>query len=499
MKKELEHQKDLFKNLIESENFQKEISTLKTIFEDSIWWASEEGKKLFLIANSKPGCPFYIKSRSEKEGCKRRLLSLLKNAKKAKRAVQFDCGSNKLGVCVPIIQGDKMYGYVTICHSRCEISDSVTTLFTNFIDTLIRELQNKSELAKLYKTIRPRAIALSTIHTIHRIISATLNLDELLPKLARLCLQIFRAEKCCILLKNQPKKPLIVVAATRNEKNRNTSLYGNRYIKIFNKERILTRGNIVMGRNKLCVPLTDEDIIGAICVMNKTNKTPFDEFDREILMTLSEQAAIAIKNAKLYKEQEDITIGSIKSLAAVLDTRTRGTYRVRESFIQIVLAIAKELHLNMEARRNLHYAAILHDAGQIAFPDKLLTKTDKLTGEEYSIIKRHPHKSVSIIKHLSFLKPVVPIILHHHENYDGSGYPKGLKGREIPLGARIMALATAFNAMITKRPYRQKVDIHSAIAEIKKNSSTQFDPLVVKAFLKVIQDNEIATLLERGL
>jgi len=254
-----------------------------------------------------------------------------------------------------------------------------------------------------------------------------------------------------------------------------------------------------MNKNKLCVPLINEDIIGAIYLMDKIDGAPFDEFDREILMTLSEQAAIAIKNAQLYQEQENITIGSIKSLAAVLDTHDPGTYRGKESFIKITLAIGKELNLSVEDLRSLHYATILHDAGQIAFPDKLRKKSNKLTGKEYRIIKRHPHKSVSIIKHLDFLKPVVPIILHHHENYDGSGYPKGLKGERIPLGARIMAVAGAFNAMITKRPYRRKVDVQSAIKEIKKNSGTQFDPHVVKIFLKVIQSGEIEMLLKKGL
>ena len=89
--------------------------------------------------------------------------------------------------------------------------------------------------------------------------------------------------------------------------------------------------------------------------------------------------------------------------------------------------------------------------------------------------------------------------MHHHENFDGSGYPKGLKGEEIPLGARIMAVANAFSAMVTKRPYRQKVDIKSAIAEVKKNTGTQFDPRVIHAFLKVIKDKNIVSLIKKGM
>lgn len=483
----LEHQKDLYKKLVKSESFRKETDALRMNLEHSIWWVAEESKKLSPIITGRNRCFLYTKSRCGKASCEKRLVTLLGKIKKTKKYVRFDCGANRFGICVPIIQGDRIYGYVTICHSKNEISDNIISLFANFIDTLIRELQKELELATLYRTIRPRAIALSTIHTIHRIISSTLDLDELLPKLARLCLQVFRAEICCILLRSQHKKPSIVKTVRRDKKSKNMFLHNRSYVKMLNKEKVLSRGKILMKKNKLCVPLTDEDIIGAICVINKTNKTPFDVFDKEILMTLSEQAAVAIKNAQLYKEQENITIGSIKSVAAILDTRTPGTYKVKESFIKIALAIGKELDLNTDELRSLHYAAILHDAGQITFPDRLLAKTDKLTGKEHNIIKRHPRKGVSIIKHIGFLKPVIPIILYHHENYDGSGYPKGLRGEEIPLGARIMAVASAFNAMVTKRPYRQKVDARSAIAEIKKNSGTQFDPNVAKAFLKVIR------------
>ena len=288
----LEHQKDLYKKLTESEGFQKEADNLRRILKDSIWWASEDGKKLSPITDGRLRCPLYIKERSGEAKCQKRLIALLKKVKKTKKMIGFDCGPNKFGICVPIIQGDKIYGYTIICHSKNKISKSVIPLFTNFIDTLIRELQKEMELAKLYRTIRPRAIALSTIHTIHRIISSTLNLDELLPKLARLCLQVFRAKKCCILLKSQPKKALVVKTISRDEKNKRALFYNKSCVKMLNKEEVLSKGEILMGRNRLCVPLTDEDVIGAICVMNKVNKSPFDEFDREILMTLSEGPSV---------------------------------------------------------------------------------------------------------------------------------------------------------------------------------------------------------------
>lgn len=494
--KKFENQKDLYNQLIKSDSFKKETSTLKSLFKDSIWWLAEESDKMPITGISKSAPIFCAKNPSARTACVKRFRLLLSRARKTKKPVRFGCGPSAKGICIPIIEEDKICGYIGICHSQNEIDTDIISLFSNFIDGLIREFQKESELAKLYETIRPRAIALSTIHTIHRILSSTLHIDELLPKIARLCLQVLRAERCCILLANGNKKPTVihVVASNGNGSKKEAGFYKQHCARLIRKE-VLAKGKIVMRKKIICVPLTDEDVVGAICVMDKNDKAPFNIFDKEILTTLSEQAAIAIKNAKLYKEQEDITLGSIKSLATILATRAHGSYKPKESFIKIILAIGKELQLDPEDLRSLHYAALLHDAGQIGFPDKILTKRAKLTGREYDMIKRHPKKGVSIIKHLSFLKPVIPIILHHHENYDGSGYPKGLKGDQIPLGARIMAVAGAFNAMITKRPYRQKIDIENAISEIQKSAGGQFDPEVVRAFLRVISEKDIIDLL----
>jgi HD-GYP domain-containing protein (c-di-GMP phosphodiesterase class II) len=493
----LEHQKDLYKKLINNQSFKDEINILKGAYGDTLWWVSEGGKKLDQITITGSKCLLAEKGKSNKSKCINKLLRLLQKARRTKEKVRFDCGAKRCGICIPVVQGDRIYGYILICHSKDRISDEAISLFTNFIDTLVRELQKELELAKLYRTIRPKAIALSTIHTIHRIISSTLDLDELLPKLVRLCLQVFRAQKCGILLRKQGRKTLVVVAI--NKRGKSIISHDESWVKRIGKEQVLSKGKIIMKERELCTPLTDEDTIGAICIMDKANKAAFDEFDREILMTLSEQAAIAIKNAQLYRDQENIILGCIKSMATILDTRTAGTYKVKESFVKITIAMGKELNLRTEDLRSLHFAAILHDAGQIGFSDELLTKTDKLTGKEYSIIKRHPSKSVSIVRHISFLKPVIPIILHHHENYDGSGYPKGLQKDRIPVGARIMAVASAFNAMVTKRPYRREVDVRSAINEIKRNSGTQFDPRVVNALLKIVKNREVTTLLKKGL
>jgi HD-GYP domain-containing protein (c-di-GMP phosphodiesterase class II) len=216
------------------------------------------------------------------------------------------------------------------------------------------------------------------------------------------------------------------------------------------------------------------------------------------MKTLCEQAVIAIKNAQLYMEQEKLTIGAIKSIAAILETKAPGTLLPRDSFLRIVHLMGQELKMSEHELKSLQYATLLHDAGQIALPDEVVKKKGLLTGKEYKLIKEHPKKAAIILKPLKSLKSVVPIILHHHESYDGTGYPSGLKGPHIPLGARIMGVVGAFEAMITKK-YRKPLSIQEAINEIKKNSGIQFDPKVVEAFLKIIKRKDMLNLLKKEI
>jgi HD-GYP domain-containing protein (c-di-GMP phosphodiesterase class II) len=154
------------------------------------------------------------------------------------------------------------------------------------------------------------------------------------------------------------------------------------------------------------------------------------------------------------------------------------------------------MHLSEKQIESLKYASLLHDAGKVDIPIEILTKTGKLTPHEYKIIRRHPTRAVEILRSLQVLKPAIPIILHHHEKYNGSGYPSRLKKGQIPIGARIMAVADAFEAMVYGRPYRERINVASAIKEIKKKAHTQFDPKVVEAFLRAIKTERVKKYLK---
>ncbi len=281
---------------------------------------------------------------------------------------------------------------------------------------------------------------------------------------------------------------------------------GKRYIieekvKIINRieKKIIRTSSMFLQKNIIAAPLITEDVMGVIIVHQGNRNKPFTRWEQEILMTIAQQAVIGIKNIQLYEEQQKIILGSIKSLITLLDLRLPREYAHSPYFPHLTCAIGREMNLNEKQIESLKYASLLHDAGKVDIPIEILTKSGKLTPKEYKIIRRHPTKGIKILKSLQIFKPVIPIILHHHERYDGTGYPSKLKKGQIPIGARIMAVADAFEAMVYGRPYRERMDINSAIKEIRKKSQTQFDPKVVEAFLKAIKTKKIKKCLQNYL
>ncbi|MDP3143288.1 MAG: HD domain-containing phosphohydrolase [Candidatus Omnitrophota bacterium] len=348
-------------------------------------------------------------------------------------------------------------------------------------------IKNSLLLSRKYK------LALSTIHMVYRLINSTYNLKELVLRLAKLICQVLDADSCSIcLLDPAKKKPLFRALVSKRTKvivekgcHLNNGVEG----------KIIKVGQAVLKENIIGVPLLSEDTVGCILIKRKRQKPHFDVFDQEILIAISEQAVTAIRNLQLYETQQRIMLGSIKSLVLLLDKRVPGEYAHTRVFSELVVDLAKQMHLSELEVHSLQYASLLHDAGKIDIPQEILTKTSKLTSKEYGIIKAHPLMGAQIVKHVESLRPIVPIILYHHEKYDGTGYPSGLKKGQIPLGARIMAVADAFEAMISGRPYRGMVSLAEAIAEIKNNSGTQFDPKVVEAFLGLVKKRKFKKYL----
>jgi len=332
---------------------------------------------------------------------------------------------------------------------------------------------------KRYRTL------ISSIHSIYRLVNSTYDLKDLISRLTKLISQILNSDYCLIIMLDSSKKYSALKCSVSNKKR----FISDKKLKITDRieKRILRTSSVIRRGNFLAAPLISDDLIGLIIIRRAKNKPDFERFDQDILMTLVEQSIIGIKNLQLYEEQQKIVFGSIKSLVTLLDTRVPQEYTHSPYFSRLVTAIGNEMRLDEKQIQSLKYASFLHDTGKVDIPVEILTKTTKLTPQEYNIIKKHPMKGAQILRPLQVLKPVIPIIMHHHERYDGTGYPSRLKKGQIPEGARIMAVADAFEAMVYGRPYRERKNINAAIKEVKKKSGSQFDPKVVDAFLKIIK------------
>ncbi|MQY52865.1 MAG: HD domain-containing protein, partial [Firmicutes bacterium] len=237
-------------------------------------------------------------------------------------------------------------------------------------------------------------------------------------------------------------------------------------------------------KSLICVPLkVKERTIGVMEVMNKRGDRTFTERDMVLFKPLSAQAAVAIERAKLYEDLEDMYISTVKSLAAAIDAKDPYTRGHSERVTRFAMLIAKELGLDDKTQRDVQLCGLLHDVGKIGVPISVLRKKDKLTDEDWKHIRRHPVLGAEIISPIAQLKELIPNIRHHHERYDGKGYPDKLKGEDIPLISRILAVADTFDALTSERPYRSGLADKAALEEMEVVKGTQLDPACVEVFV----------------
>jgi len=237
--------------------------------------------------------------------------------------------------------------------------------------------------------------------------------------------------------------------------------------------------------NLLGVPFMSKGrTIGAIAVVNKQAGERFGEEDQDLLNTLGNQVANAVENAKLIADQKALFLNTIMALAAAVDAKDPYTHNHSRKVAYYAGLIGKEMNLSAEELGVLERAAILHDIGKIAIPESILNKPDRLTKEEFEIMKTHPLCGVKIVENIREMEVILPGMKYHHERYDGHGYPEGLAGEAIPLQARILAVADTYDAITSDRPYRKGPGHDFAVEELKRCSGTQFVPEVVEAFLR---------------
>ncbi|ODS30819.1 MAG: putative phosphohydrolase [Candidatus Scalindua rubra] len=245
----------------------------------------------------------------------------------------------------------------------------------------------------------------------------------------------------------------------------------------------------------LAVPLiVKKQTIGILYLYNKhaSRFSPSPEFTSEELRLISSfthQIAVAIENHRLYADIHDIFLDYIKSIAAALDARDAYTHGHSRRVAEVSIGIGKELGLSEGELEFLELSATVHDIGKIGISESVLNKPGRLTDEEFKIIQSHVVKGSKILEPMSRLRVLMPGVRHHHETYDGKGYPDGLKGDEIHLIARIISIADTYDAMTSVRVYRKGLLPETAFEEIEKGAGTQFDPKLATAFVEFMKKN----------
>ena len=215
----------------------------------------------------------------------------------------------------------------------------------------------------------------------------------------------------------------------------------------------------------------------------------FSQADADLVKTFAIHAGTAMENARLFEEVQDAFVQTVTALANAVDARDTYTSGHSQRLADLATETAKLLDIQGEELEQVHWAALLHDIGKIGVPDGILRKPGRLTPEEEAIMRQHPEIGARIVQPVAKLASVAPIIRAHQEQYDGKGYPDGLRGKHIPPIARIISVVDAYVAMTDERIYRAALSHKDAVKELKRCSGTQFDPDVVDAFLKVIKNN----------
>ena len=242
-----------------------------------------------------------------------------------------------------------------------------------------------------------------------------------------------------------------------------------------------------------CVPsFFRDDLLGILLLGEKKDNSRFKDDELNFFTALASDVAMAIRNAQLFAELEEelakrksLFMHTTIAMAAAIDAKDHYTHghisRVTNYSLAIAERLKKHKKINDEFMENLHIASLLHDIGKIGTPERILNKSSELTIGERKVIQEHPLTGVTILQSIKELNEAIPGVKYHHERYDGKGYPEGLKGKEIPLIASIIAVADTFDAMTTDRPYRKALSKEQAVAELKRCSGAQFDPEIIKA------------------
>ncbi|HDP70342.1 MAG TPA: HD domain-containing protein, partial [Actinobacteria bacterium] len=437
---------------------------------------------------------------------------LCKNCSLSKRYIQ---GSS---ISIPLSHKGKIFGVLMVYSNLAQAFnlDEVNLLeeLCGDIGFALEGAEREERRKQAEEKLEEKVIELTTLSEISKNIGSSLDLGKVLNQSLGSALMLLGAESGSIMLLDEKEEFLTVAASVGLSKKfvdfkeglgegiagyvfkKRESLLLKKDLKETRFEKWKKEREI---RDALSVPIKTADRIIGVFNINNKRKGTFNQSDLGLFSILAVEVGIAIDNARLYKDIRQSLLNTVKALAVAVDAKDSCTQDHSIRVAEHSLVIAKEMGLSEDEIEDIEIAARLHDVGKIGVSEKILMKKKAcLTDKEWEIIKNHPKTSAKILEPVNFPPNVISCVLYHHERLDGKGYPSGISKKEIPLGASIIKVADAFDAMTSDRPYRKALSYEKAVNELNKYKGTQFHPEVVEAFLRIYEKETKKKRSEEG-
>lgn len=446
----------------------------------------------------------------------------LHNGKRVSDRVKLELGDIlKLGGCemallehtdlqaINIVGGETMItGFVDTDSISADIlAEKVSKVFDHYkslnrdLDT--KEIKELDQLKRLFGGMR-------SIYTISQSMGKLMPMEELLEMIGASLFKVFHAaENLVILLKsdeknrlvpryvtsrNRTEAPKVVISSTvldKAAKEKRTIIANDAE----NDERFSGSDSIIgfAVKSVICAPLiSGGKVLGALYLDNRTEFVTYDELDAELVSAFANQCAVAVDNSFLLDNLQEHYHQTLQALVNAIEAKDTYTMGHTARVSRYSVGIARAIGFSEERTNRIKMAADLHDIGKIGIKERIINKPGALTDTEYSSIKDHVEMGEKILAPITYLRDLLPAIRGHHEKWDGSGYPDGLKGEECPIEGRILALADAFDAMTSQRSYNKPLSFEQALDRIKEAAGTHFDPKVVNAFERFLRSEYLA-------
>lgn len=416
-------------------------------------------------------------------------------------------------IVLPLIRRHRMLGIIGL-----KLNASAPENVCEILPILAKQAASSLESAILYERMFKRLMVLSNVFILGKEIVSNIDLDKLVDKFLSIARDGTNSEVAAIyLIRGDGGAPTFQRVQVSTGEGRFAdgpeSGYSPLIQSVGSSQEPVTLEHLGSGpyaatepkkvqgltlRNTIAIPMKPgERFLGVIQICNKHHDEFFTPEDLDLLKILGNQIAFVIQNSDLFENLQRAYYDTLSALTQAIDAKDSYTHGHSERVTKYSVELAIALGLEKKIIENIRLAGMLHDIGKIGIPETILNKPGRLTDAEFDVIKAHPELGVRILARVEFLEPLIPLIRHHHERFDGHGYPGSIDSHNIPYGARLIAIADTYDAMTSDRPYRKAMDMETALAELVRCRKTQFDPDLVDVFVEMMRKGAARTVSQQ--